>query len=63
MEICDKDCVAICDFCSYYKQDNKYNVEKGGICKARNIRTEATKGRDCEDFKCFNIKDKDNDKV
>ena len=58
-KFCSTDCVAVCNFCKYYLDDsltegfNLDEYEGEGSCEVKNIRTDATSGGNCDDFKCL----------
>lgn len=69
-EFCSEACVrigAMCDFCEHYQVEilDEYGEidyeEHGGcgICSIDNHKTFADSGRNCEDFKCILIKQKE----
>lgn len=54
---CDKDCVAICDFCKYYKDNGSgKDFEGEGICLIDNSPTDAFSACD-SNFHCFRVKE------
>jgi hypothetical protein len=60
-EYCGEGCYAVCDFCSYYRDDlrdlqkSKKQFAAEGICIKINKRVEANDGYNCEDFRCFRL--------
>ena len=58
-EFCSSSCVAICDFCKNYKDEDR-DIKKiaggfagEGVCDITKQKVEASDGASCNDFKCF----------
>jgi hypothetical protein len=60
-KFCDFDCHAVCDFCKNYLDDSQtdgFNLDEfegEGLCKIKNIRTDAGSGYGCDDFECCTL--------
>ncbi len=69
-KFCSEECDAICDFCKFYKDDDRDIKKNGefageGICEIHDIRVFCHEGYNCDDFECKNVKknNKNVDKV